>query len=130
MKREELPAAVHRGVDRLLQARDVGGKGGHEDAPGRLCEQRSQSLPHPALAWGRALLLGVGRVAEQQQHAVVAKAGQPGQVGRRALHRRLIDLEVAGVDDDPLGGVQRQRARVGDGVGDVDPLDSRRSRAV
>ena len=96
---EALPPAVDRGVDGLLQAGDVGREGGHEDAPGRGGEQRRQPFADVALALRGSLVLGVGRVAEQEEHALVAEPGEPGHVGWRSLHRCLVDLEVAGVDD-------------------------------
>ena len=43
-----------------------------------------------------------------------------------AVERRLVDLEVAGVDDDAGRRVNRERDAVGDAVGDADELDLER----
>ncbi len=111
-----------RGPDHLLQARDVGAEGGDQDPPRGSLHDRMDARPHRPLTRGHALDLGVGAVAEQQQHALVAEPGQPGQVGRLAVHRGLVHLEVAAVDDHPQRGVQSQGAGVGDRMGGVDPL--------
>ena len=120
---EAAPSACLRGVDRLLQSRDVGRERRHQDPALRRREDGRESLTDGPLARRRPLLLRVGAVAEQQQHALVADARQPCQVGRLALHRRAVDLEVARVHDDAGGRAHHERACVRDGVGRVHPFD-------
>ena len=71
----------------------------------------------------------VGRVGEQRQHAGVAERGEARQVGRQAVERRLVELEVAGVDDRAERRPDRERHRVDDAVRDVDRLDLERPDA-
>ena len=66
--------------------------------------------------------LGVGGVDEEQVHALVAEAGEPGEVGEPAVERKLIELDVAGVQHDAGGGADRDRDRVRDGVVDREVL--------
>ena len=120
---EAAPAACLGGVDGLLQARDVGGERRHQDPALRRGEDGREPLADGALARRRPLLLGVGAVAEQQQDTLVADAREPGQVGRLALHRRGVDLEVARVHDDARGRSHDQRARVRDRMRGVHPFD-------
>ncbi len=120
---EAAPAARPGGVDRLLQPRDVGRERRHQDPALGAGEDRREALADRALARRRPLLLGVGAVAEQEQHALVADAREPGEVGRLTLHRRAVDLEVARVDDRAGRCAHHERACVGDGVRRVHPLD-------
>ena len=77
---------------------------------------------------GEPGLLGVGRVGQQQPDPRVGgQRAHPGQVGPAAVHRVEVDLEVAGMEDDPLRGVEGGGEGVGDRVGDRDELDVARS---
>ena len=51
------------------------------------------------LGAGEAAAIDVGAVGEQRQHALGAELGEAVQVEVLAVDRRLVDLEVAGVDD-------------------------------
>ena len=93
------PVASDSSID-LLQAVHVRGEGGEEDAPAARLEDAVQTAAHAALRAGRAGVLDVGRVGEQQQHAARAVLGEGLDVGPAAVDRRVVDLEVAGVDDD------------------------------
>ena len=59
--------------DRLLDAVDVRGEAGHDDAALGLGEDLVEGLADGALRGGRARGLGVGRVAEQREHALLAE---------------------------------------------------------
>jgi hypothetical protein len=74
-----------------------------------------EGLPHRPLRQG-ALALDAGGVGHQRS-TLLAVGRQIGQVGRLAVDRRRIELEVAGVDDEPGGGADRQPGAVDDGVG-------------
>ena len=51
---------------------------------------------------------------------------EPVQLGAAAVDRRVVDLDVAGVDDGALGGVQHDGDGVRDGVRDADELGPER----
>ena len=57
------------------------------------------------LRTGEALAIDVGAVGEQRQHALGAELGEAVQVEVLAVDRRLVDLEVAGVDASMPAGV-------------------------
>jgi uncharacterized protein YciU (UPF0263 family) len=66
--------------------------------------------------------LGVGRIGKHAQHAVLADTRDRREIGRLAVDRRLIELEVAGVKDRAEFGMDRERAATGQTVVDVDEL--------
>ena len=77
---------------------------------------------------GESGLLGIGRVGQQQPDPRVGgQRAHPGQVGAAPVHRVEVDLEVARVEDDPLGGVEGGGEGVGHRVGDRDELDLERA---
>ena len=85
-------------VNDLLDAVDVGGEGGNDDALLRVHgEDHLQRLAHLLLGGGMPGALGVGGLAHQHQHAVPSQLAQPGDVHHVAVDRRQIQLEVAGV---------------------------------
>ena len=118
-----LAALLDGQVDDLLDAVDVGRKGGDDDplVP-RLGEQVVDAGGHLLLGGGEAGALGVGGVAQQGQHPPLAVLGQGGQVGGAAGQGGVVDLEVAGLDHHAGGAVDGKAHRVGDGVVDVDGL--------
>ena len=63
----------------------------------------------------------------ERQHALFADFAQAALVGRRADRRRRVDLPVAGVDDDAGRGADRQRAALGNRMGDGNELDVERA---
>ena len=69
----------------------------------------------------------VGRVGAQDEHAAVAQLGERAVVGRLAVERRRIQLEVAGVHDRARRRLDGQADAVDDGVSDADGLDSERT---
>ena len=71
--------------------------------------------------------IGVGAVGEQREHARGAELGEAMQVEVLAVERRLIDLEVAGVDDHAARRVDRQRQAVRHAVRDAQELDRERA---
>ena len=96
--------------------------GADEDQLGkRLCHLRFR---------GRAAVADrIGGIADERQHALVAQRRKPRRVGRRADHRRRIDLPVAGVQHGAVRRADRQRIRFRDRMGDVDEVDRRTARA-
>ena len=90
--------ATERGgrVDALLDAVDVGGEAGDDDAALGPSEDLLEVRPDLALGRREAGPVGVGRVAAQQQDAVGPQLGEPGDIGRLAVDRGLVELVVAG----------------------------------
>ncbi len=60
--------------------------------------------------------LGIRGVGEQQVDAFVAEPGEAVEIGEPAVQRRLVHLEVAGVQDGLATDADRHRHRVRDGV--------------
>jgi hypothetical protein len=95
-ERRHLAPAGHGGVGDLLDAVEVAGEAGRDDAPvAVLVEQRPQHPPDAALARGVPGLLGVRRIA--QQHADAVRFGDlsdAGEVGAAVVDRGQVELEV------------------------------------
>ena len=72
-------------------------------------------------------LLGIGAVAHQQQHAAPREFRDLGVVGLFAVNRRVVELVVAAVDDDPVRRVDAEADAVRDAVGDVIAFDLERA---
>ena len=123
------PPVGDGGVGDLLDPVDVAGEAGHDDPlVGVGGEELGQHRARPALAVGVALLLGVGRVRQQQPDPrPVGQGPDPGQVGGPAVDRRQVDLEVPGVQDHALGGVEGGGEAVRHRVGDGDELHVERA---
>ena len=66
--------------------------------------------------------LGVGRIAQEQVHTGVAEPRHARQVGRLAVGRRLVELDVTGMQHGARTGVDRDRQTAGNGVVDGEVL--------
>ena len=73
------------------------------------------------------LPIDVRAVGEQREHAGGPELGEPVEVEVLAVERRLVDLEIAGVDDDAVRRGDRQRDAVGHAVRDAQELDRERA---
>ena len=93
--------AVERGggVEDLLDAGDVAGEGGHDDPAVERLHDLAERLADRPLGRRVARVLGPGRVRQEADHALLAEPGQDVEVGQLAVDRRVVELEVAGVDD-------------------------------
>ena len=122
-----LAVELHRQVHQELHAVDA--RGEHADHQLARCagEQLLEGVDDFDLGPGEARAVDVGAVGEQRQHAACAKLGQAMQVEVLTVNRRLIDLEVARVDD----GADRRRDGEGHAVRhtvrDSDELDRERA---
>ena len=76
---------------------------------------------------GEALAIDVGAVGKQREHALRAQLREAMQVEVLAVDRRLIDLEVAGVDDRAGRRGDGERHAVGHAVRDANELDRQRA---
>ena len=117
---DDLAAERLRGVEDLLDARDVAGEGGHDDAALEPLHDLAEGLAHGPLRGGVAGVLGPRRVGHQAEHALLAEAREVVEVGALAVHRGLVELEVAGMDDVADGRPEADAHRVGDGVADAE----------
>ena len=57
--------------------------------------------------------LRIGRVGEHAEHALVADAGDSGKIRGLSVDRRLIELEITGVENGPDRCAQRERTCAG-----------------
>ena len=86
------------------------------------CEKIDVNASPTARSSACARALGVGGIGEHAEHALVADRGDSRKIGRLAVDRRLIELEVAGMEDRSNRRAQRERASPGDRVVHVDEL--------
>ena len=98
----------------------VAGEGRDDDLPVAFADHRLERPDDAPLARGALLAQRAGAVEERQPYAAFPQLGQRREVGRRALDRRRVELEVAQVDDQAGRGVERDDPRLRDGVRDVD----------
>jgi hypothetical protein len=75
-----------------------------------------------SLRAGEARAFRIGGVAEQEIDAEAAKLGQPSDVGPDAVHRRVIELPVAGREDTSGGALEQDGHGVWNGVRDPHEL--------
>ena len=102
------------------------GEAGDQHLARRRAAQLLDAVPHRAFRRRVARPLDVGAVAEQRQHAFLAVAREGVQVEGLAVDRRLVHLEVAGMDDHAQRRAHGQRHAIDRAVRDVDELDLER----
>ena len=113
-------------VDDLLHPVDVGGKGRDDHPAGRLPDEALQGDADLPLGNRVAGPLGVGGVGHQGQDARFAVVGKAVQVHGAAGNRGLVDLEIAGMDQEALGGAHHEPDAVHDGMAHPDELEFKR----
>ena len=113
-------------VDDVLHAVQMRGEETHQHPAASLGNEAFQRLGDDALGRGLPLDLGVGRVAQEAHRLAVRQRLQSREVRGAGVERCLVELEVAGVDDRPLGRAQQEPDGVGDGVRDPEGLDLER----
>ena len=97
-------------IDDLLDTVYVGSKRRNDDPVVLvLCKNRIKSLADGALRHRKSRTDRVGTVTHQRQHAFFSKLGKTLQIRRFTEYRCVIDLEVAGVDDNASRGEDRKR---------------------
>jgi hypothetical protein len=96
------------------------------DAALRTAEDLLQPRADAGFARREAGAVGVRRVAAEAEHALAAELREPRDVGRDPIHRRLVELVVAGHEHRPELGARGDRDAVGDRVRHVDELDVER----
>ena len=122
---DDRDVAVHVGgrVEDLLDARDVAREGRHDHPAGERLHDLAEGVADGPLGRRVARVLGTGRVGQQAGHALLAEPGEDREVGQLAVDRRVVELEVAGVDDRADRRPQRDAHRVRDRVADPERDD-------
>ena len=123
----DLAPVFRRDVNYLLETVYVRGEGGDDYALVAAHEELIEARADLAFGRGIAGLFNVRRVAEQCQHALVAKLAEAREIHHAALYRGDVDLEVASVDDGSERGADCERNGVGDAVVHVYEFDRKRA---
>jgi len=119
-KQAHLAPVLERQLQDHRHAVNRAGEGGDDHPALRLCHVAIEIGEHGTLRRTEAGHLGVGGIAEQTEHAFVAVMGETGQVEMLAIHRRVVEFEIAGEDDRAHRCGDRQREAVGHRVGVAD----------
>ena len=117
---------LRRHAHEVLDAVNVGREVGDDDAARGLAEDLLEWRVKVALGPRAALSLGVGRIAEQQQHPGVADLAKAIHVGGQTVGWGRVELEVARIDHAPDRCVDGEADRVRDGVAYGDRLHTER----
>ena len=110
------------GVNDLLNAVDIAGKGGDDNALFTAGELAGKGLAHGPLAHGVSGALHIGGVGQQGQNALVTQGTEAGQVDDLPVDGGGVDLKVAGVDNGAHAGADGEGHGVGNGVVHMDEL--------
>ena len=95
--------------------------------PGQRANTSSQARAHARLRQRHAGPVRVRRVPAEQQQPLAAELGEPRDVGGHAVHRRLVELVVAGHQHRAELGGERDREGVRDRVRHLHHLDRERA---
>ena len=110
-------------IGHLLHAGDQRCEGGDDDAAWCCAEDLIEGGTDHPFRWCPAGALGIGRIRQQHVHAAGGELRQFGVIGRPVVHRGLIELEVARVNDKSRRSGDGQPDRIRDGVADVEIFD-------
>ena len=109
-----LPPRVPRSKRDRFQTGDIGGKEGHGQAVLALGDQARERFAHLAFRARFAFDRRIGGVADQRQHAGLARPPQCSLIEGSAHQRVGIDLPIAGVHDTPVRRLDQQRVGLRD----------------
>ena len=126
----DLSAVLCCHVDDLLDAVDIRGEGRDDDALA-LCLRKElvEGFTDLPFCRGIARTLGIGGIRHQRKNASVSKLTEASQINGAAVDGRIIDLEVARMDENARRGMDRHADRIRDGVVDLDELDCHAAHA-
>src|SRR5450759_559619 len=122
----DAPAELACRSHQVLDAVDVGREVGHDDASGGVGEDPLEGRVQVALRARASRPLGVGRVAEQEQHSFIAEPAKASHVRGVSVGWVRIQLEVARIDDLSDWGVDGQSHGVGYGMTHGDRFHTKR----
>ena len=118
-----LPVELRGQIDDDLHPVDARGEGRDDQPSAGAGENLLEGLGDLGFRAGEAAPVDVGAVGEERQHALGAELREPVDVEVLPVDRRLVDLEIPGVDDHADRGMNRQRHAIGHAVRDADELD-------
>ncbi len=121
------PVELRREVDDDLHPVDARRERRDDNLAVRVGEDLFEGVGDLDFGAGEAAPVDVGAVGQQGEDARRAELRQPVHVDALAVDRRLVDLEVAGVDDHAVRRLDGQRDAVGDAVRDAKELDGERA---
>ena len=123
--------AVERGgrIEDLLDAGDVAGEGRHDHPAVERLHDLAERLADGPFGRRVARVLGPGGVGQEADDALLAELGEDREVRQLAVDRRVVELEVAGVDDDADRRPEGDPHRVGDRVTDPERRRRRTGRS-
>ena len=111
------------GAQRVVDAIDLRGEAGQDDATRRLVDDIVERLNRGGLGRRASGQLRIGGVAEHREHAGIAERAEALAVDLAAnVLAGRVELVVAGMDDRAELRVQRDRGGIGDRVRDADEL--------
>ena len=113
----------HGGVDDLLNAVNIGCKGSDDDAPLRLGKNFFKGFAKLLFGGRHARKLRICAVHQKRKNALCAVARKAVDVDRLVVNGRVVNLEVARVDNDADGGRDGKRDCARNGVADLDKFD-------
>ena len=116
-------AIAHGGVDDLLDARDIRGEGGDDDASACAPKDAVEGDADGRFAGHRLDALGVRAVGEHEQDALVADFRECLEVREFSVDRRVVHLEIARVEDRADRRANGERHGIGDAVVHAHELD-------
>ena len=124
-----LAIELHRQVGEDLHAIDARRERRDDELALRAGEDLLEGVFDVDLRAGVPAPIDVRAVAEHREHAFRAQLREAVQVERLAGERRLIDLEIAGVDQHALRRANDDGHTVGHAVRDADELELKRADA-
>ncbi len=122
-----LPIELRREVHEDLHPVDARRERRHDDLALRAREDLFEAIDDVQFGTADTRALDVGAVGEQHQDARGAELGEPVKIDVLAVERRLIDLEVPGVQHDAVRRLDGQRDAVGHAVRHAQELERERA---
>ena len=120
---DDLATASLGGIADLLQTMDMAGEGRDEHAALGILDRIVERVTDLGLGLGEARNDGVSRVGQEQVDADLGEAGDGAVIGGDAVDGGLVQLEVTGVHDIALRGLDEDAERAGDGMGHREEVD-------
>jgi hypothetical protein len=116
-------------LDDLLDAVNIAGETGHDDALFGFGKNAVEFLTHHFFRQGITFALHVGGVRHHHQNTLAAVIRETVQVDGNAVNGSGVNLEIARVDHHARGSGNGQTAGVHDAMGNPDKLDMKGPRS-
>jgi len=107
-----------------LEPRHIAGEAGDRHAAVVAADELGEAAPYIGLGARLAGAKGVGRIADEGQHALVAQRPQGELVGDLADQRIGIELPIAGMQHHAGGRPDGERVGLGNRMGERDELEA------